>query len=1523
MASGLPLRDRLPSNSPEQDAPWLPLRIAKRDSPQPPPPAPAQGAQLARRQSTSYNHLRHNNLVTNSPFRAKSHSHSQSESLPAGTPPIAILAPLPRRVSGEKRPRPNSLQSQAENEHPLGFKRRQSKVFQGLLQAESVSKSPFKQPEPTPAEPQQQSPILPQSPPQPQPQQPQQPQPEAQPQPPPAPAASPQPAPSPPLPPIPPPSQPQVQSPPSTSQLDLDEPLPPPPKPPYARDTPSPSRPSLVSKRLHGPRTAGLDGSLNSRRRRRKTVTFDERCDVVEFDVEEGEFDSDPFASESDEYASEDDDDGEDGVEGEDYEVDEEDTPRRTHAYLNERAARSLPSGLEHTPRRGSGSAHTSAPRAAPADTASSPRVPVSGPAASPPTQLLSPLNAPLASNGASRDPRAISPLPEVNVNELLLRVSPQSRAHDRDSPDYSDPDEIDLNVKDEPFTPDVSFGSDDSYADSSTDETGPILGHDPTAASLAAESSMETDVDAKSEETGTDAGRDAVDATADTAHVSQNNSPAPAPEAFDPPRPERPLSRSPALRPTHALSSARLERHSPFRNRSSSRGESDLQPPASVQTDADANEPSASIAQQLRATSLEDPELSPPPTVPPLPSTPSRSPRVLPNRPSFDVDQSVDSGEGDGDVMFSTTTRPLSLAFAGEAPSPRSPFTRAADSQSPLRHSVDLSLSSLTFSRSPLKFGGALFAEEEQGIDEGKKNERAEEREKADDVEAANAAELAKDADRMQVDSQPQSSNADHEMADSTEEVAIEPDTEMTPEMNRAKQTDSSAPTPLPAMSRLDNATHDGVLSLDPAPQPIDPPRPSFLVRAQTTDPAARPLYATSDPKELTIELDGGADAPGSPPSSVCLGDVSALDRLMENVANGGLQAGSDDVHMSEGQSEEVADDERQSVFARRPNAVLHSRALSAPPQAFEDLQLPSSTLAPISPVDASADQPVSPPLPPPKDAIRAREELIRAKKRAARRKEEQATLGPGVALRVAAMQEGRTPRRRSRSTGDAENMLTVDPDEAQRRAEALRSEGLLGALEIKDEGDPLADSIDRELRKLVGPNKSRYHVREHRATIYASSDAGHGQAASGEHVDDGRPWRTLKRFSDVNEHARLIQELRTQEQPEKAHGKVFVKVVGLKNINVPLPSQPTIVSCTLNNGTHFVTTPECRLHKECRIDQEFELVESKGLEFTLSIKVRRDPHIVAQFQANTPPPPPPPVIQAPPAPPPASKGGKRKLFWGSQPKKSVQPPPRPVIVNPPAPVHRMVENLARYLKSDGTLARVFISFRDIAKRCDTKLFETTYPLFGQWSETPTVVKTLQVGEIILQIFRLPALHGIPLNLLPQSLEECHRGLRNTYWHKQTYFEGTLTQNGGDCKSWRRRHLRLIGGNLVAYNDITKKITAAINLRKAIAVEDDQDSRAALLSPGSGISPRSRHLDEFEGPYGSERSFRLMFPNDEEIVFFADTDEEKAKWLEVLRALVGRVPPNPLWAELVWQRQQELNKQTSPKTANASLSHR
>jgi hypothetical protein len=59
--------------------------------------------------------------------------------------------------------------------------------------------------------------------------------------------------------------------------------------------------------------------------------------------------------------------------------------------------------------------------------------------------------------------------------------------------------------------------------------------------------------------------------------------------------------------------------------------------------------------------------------------------------------------------------------------------------------------------------------------------------------------------------------------------------------------------------------------------------------------------------------------------------------------------------------------------------------------------------------------------------------------------------------------------------------------------------------------------------------------------------------------------------------------------------------------------------------------------------------------------------------------------------------------------------------------------------------------------------------------------------------------------------------------------------------------------------------------------VEDDDRASDPVTSPASAVTGRSR--DEFDDVYRVERSFRLIFPYDEEISFFADNDEAKVRW--------------------------------------------
>ena len=94
--------------------------------------------------------------------------------------------------------------------------------------------------------------------------------------------------------------------------------------------------------------------------------------------------------------------------------------------------------------------------------------------------------------------------------------------------------------------------------------------------------------------------------------------------------------------------------------------------------------------------------------------------------------------------------------------------------------------------------------------------------------------------------------------------------------------------------------------------------------------------------------------------------------------------------------------------------------------------------------------------------------------------------------------------------------------------------------------------------------------------------------------------------------------------------------------------------------------------------------------------------------------------------------------------------------------------------------------------------------------------------------------------------------------------------------QTWKRRRFRVVGPSLVAYNDVTKRAIAKIDLRKVIAVEDD---RSPVLSPASGVSTRSQFDDD--RLCGVEHAFRLVIDSrpDQDIVFFADSDNEKQRW--------------------------------------------
>jgi len=80
----------------------------------------------------------------------------------------------------------------------------------------------------------------------------------------------------------------------------------------------------------------------------------------------------------------------------------------------------------------------------------------------------------------------------------------------------------------------------------------------------------------------------------------------------------------------------------------------------------------------------------------------------------------------------------------------------------------------------------------------------------------------------------------------------------------------------------------------------------------------------------------------------------------------------------------------------------------------------------------------------------------------------------------------------------------------------------------------------------------------------------------------------------------------------------------------------------------------------------------------------------------------------------------------------------------------------------------------------------------------------------------------------------------------------------------------------MVAFNDVTKRAITTVDLKKAVSLYDDQERN--MRTPASHASSSS-YDDEFDGPCGVERSFKLLFPGNQRISFFADTEADKARW--------------------------------------------
>ncbi|KAJ3538513.1 hypothetical protein NM208_g5878 [Fusarium decemcellulare] len=418
---------------------------------------------------------------------------------------------------------------------------------------------------------------------------------------------------------------------------------------------------------------------------------------------------------------------------------------------------------------------------------------------------------------------------------------------------------------------------------------------------------------------------------------------------------------------------------------------------------------------------------------------------------------------------------------------------------------------------------------------------------------------------------------------------------------------------------------------------------------------------------------------------------------------------------------------------------------------------------------------------------------------------------------------------------------------------------------------------------------------------------------------------------------------EMATPESGER--GRLFVKVMGVKDLDLPLPkNERTWFSLTLDNGVHCVTTAWLELARNAPIGQEFELVVPNDLEFQLTLNVKLEK----------------PVERARP-PPPAAKVHKHKTSTFSRvfasPKKrkelelrqreeeeraaQVQRDAQAKQRNTPPSSYELLAPLAA---EDGSFARAYVCLREHENRCFGRPYMAEVACFNEWATeeagfassvkskrgNTAVVRRApyKIGKLELQLLFVPRPKNATDDDMPKSMNSCIRELKAAEERMSRNWEGHLSQQGGDCPYWRRRYFKLIGTKLTAYHEATRQPRATINLANAKRLIDDRRALTEKETTGKGgRRRRSAFAEDEEGYMFVEEGFRIRFNNGELIDFYADTAEDKEGWMKVLADVVGRESSEDdasgprarsRWCQLVLRREEQLRRRASGRRVNS-----
>lgn len=324
---------------------------------------------------------------------------------------------------------------------------------------------------------------------------------------------------------------------------------------------------------------------------------------------------------------------------------------------------------------------------------------------------------------------------------------------------------------------------------------------------------------------------------------------------------------------------------------------------------------------------------------------------------------------------------------------------------------------------------------------------------------------------------------------------------------------------------------------------------------------------------------------------------------------------------------------------------------------------------------------------------------------------------------------------------------------------------------------------------------------------------------------------------------------------------GKLFLRVVGLKNVNLPdIKNRKASFSITLDNGVHCIKTPNYKLDSlNVLIGKEFELTVGNSLQFILTMKATYDKPMGTLVQVRER-----KVVK--------SKNRIGRLFGSKD------------VVTTTKYVPRDVEDpWKNKFATDGSFARCYVDLEQYQGQINGTACSFDISCFNEWA-TPAngaegaKIEPYKIAQLEVKMLYVP--RSETYEILPTSIKTAYESLDELRKESTLRLEGYLHQEGGDCETWKKRWFKLSGTSLVAHSEFSHKTRARINLAKVVEV---------IYVDKENITRSSSNYRNFSDILLVENAFKIRFANGEIIDFGAPNKDEKLQWIRAIQEIVYR----------------------------------